>query len=66
MRGDKIELQLKCKLTGIYHLDMLKNWLDFGDCDLIFKITVLQRLPDFNQNHIVCTLFPEWMNLDQT
>ena len=27
------------KLAWIYHWDELKSWLDFGDLDLIFKVT---------------------------
>ena len=29
------------KLASIYHCDKLKNGIDFGDLDLIFKVIVL-------------------------
>ena len=29
------------KLYVLYHWDNLKNWFDFGDLDLIFKVTTL-------------------------
>ena len=28
----------------MYHLDITKNWLDFGDLDLIFKVTAIVKL----------------------
>ena len=32
------------KLYVLYHLDNEKNWLDFGDLDLIFKVATLYRM----------------------
>ena len=32
------------KFSWIYNWDITKNWLDFGDIDLIFKITVVERV----------------------
>ena len=32
------------KFSWIYNWDLTKNWLDFGDLDLIFKITAVEKL----------------------
>ena len=34
---------------------MLKNWLGFGDFDLIFKVTAGLKLPNLSQKVLVCT-----------
>ena len=32
------------KLLWLYNWDITKNWLDFGDIDLIFKVTAVEKL----------------------
>ena len=32
------------KFLWIYNWDITKNWLDFGDLDLIFKVTAVEKL----------------------
>ena len=32
------------KFSWLYNLDVTKNWLDFGDLDLIFKVTAVEKL----------------------
>ena len=57
------------KLAGLYHWDILKSSLYFGDLDLIFKVTVLERLSDCNRKKkkkIVCTLLNLWLDSGQT
>ena len=39
--------QILAKLHVLQHWDGLKIWLDFGDLDLIFKVTILKRLWNF-------------------
>ena len=31
------------KFSWMYHLDITKNWLDFGNLDLIFKVTAVEK-----------------------
>ena len=38
------------KLTQKHHWDMEKKWLDFGDLDLIFKVTPALSMSNFDQN----------------
>ena len=35
---------IRTKLSWIYNWDITKNWLDIGDLDLIFKVTVIETL----------------------
>ena len=32
------------KFLWIYNLDITKNWLDFGDFDIILKVIVVEKL----------------------
>ena len=51
------------KLAQLYYCDMKKNWLDFGDLDLIFKVTgglILEN--GFSAPY----LQNEWIDFDQT
>ena len=54
------------RLAQIYHCEMEKNWLDFADLDLIFKVTeghwVLEKMAC--QHNIFWTEW--WMDLKQT
>ena len=43
---------------------MEKNWLDFGDLDSIFKVTLGLRLLENGLSALY--LIEEWMNFDQT
>ena len=41
--------QIFIKTAGIYHWDKLKSCLDFDELDLIFKVTVRQRMSNLSQ-----------------
>ena len=32
------------KFSWVYNWDITKNWIDFGDLHIIFKVTVVERL----------------------
>ena len=40
------------KFSFIYYWDITKNWLDFGDLDLIFKVTEVEKLKIHNGGHL--------------
>ena len=52
------------KLVQLYCWDMEKNWLDFGDFDPIFKVTV--RLKLLENCLSAPYLLNQWMDFDQT
>ena len=49
------------KLAQIHHWDRGKKWLDFGDLDLIFKVTPALWNSNFDRKKLVCTLSLEPM-----
>ena len=49
------------KLAQIHHCDGGKKWLDFGDLDLIFKVTPALWNSNFDRKKLVCTLSLEPM-----
>ena len=49
------------KLAQIHHWDWGKKWLDFGDLDLIFKVTPALWNSNFDRKELVCTLSLEPM-----
>ena len=59
------------ELAQIHHKDGAKKWLDFGDLDLIFKITtlsILKKVSLVNAVKGLCAhyLFNQWMEFNQT
>ena len=40
------------KFSLIYNWDITKNWLDFGDLDLIFKVTAVEKLKFMVGGHL--------------
>ena len=52
------------KLLHLYCCNMENNWLDFGDLDLIFKVTQGLRMMEngLSENY----LMKEWMDFDQS
>ena len=50
-----------------YHWVMLKWWKDFGEFDLTFKVIVLKRRSNMNQNRLcVARLLNRWIDLGWT
>ena len=43
------------KFSWIYNLIITKNWLDFGDPDLIFKVTAVEKLKIHGMGTSVCS-----------
>ena len=52
------------KLVQIYHWEMQKNWIDFGDLDLIFKVAGGQRMLIYALSPVY--LLNGWMDFNQT
>ena len=52
------------KLTQIYHWEGEKCWLDFGDLDPIFKVTLGLRLLENGLS--AAYLLKEWIDFNQT
>lgn len=50
------------KLAQMHYWIEEKCWLDFGDLELIFKVTGLKTLSNFRPKKLVCTLSPEPMD----
>ena len=44
------------RFAWIWHLDMIKSWIGFGDLDLIFKVTARLHPPKLSQKVFVCLL----------
>ena len=47
------------KLAQIYYWDWGKKWLDFGELDLIFKVTLALWNSNFDRKRLVCKLYLE-------
>ena len=46
------------KFPWIYNLDITKNWSDFGDLDLIFKVTTVEKLNIHGWGHLFSLKIP--------
>ena len=58
------------ELAQIYHKNWAKKWLDFGDLDLISKVTtlwILKKVSLVNAVKSLCAhyLFNQWLEFDQ-
>ena len=57
------EQWILAKHNKFFHYDSIKSWLDFGDLDLIFNVTILKT-----EKSAISALYllNQWVNLNQT